>query len=89
MFQTEQRSLKWPSNRIAVGANTTCTFHVYDGTVSVPNLSLVPVGNNLRWGGSVQMTFVCCLLAAKRPSNMLLYLRDGSEQTILRAATLK
>ena len=30
-----------------------------------------------------------CLFVAKRPSNMLLYLRDGSAQTILHAATLK
>ena len=31
----------------------------------------------------------CCLLVAQRPSNMLVYLRDGSAQTILRAATLR
>ena len=28
-------------------------------------------------------------LLAERPSNMLVYLRDGSAQTILRAATLR
>ena len=28
------------------------------------------------------------MLAAERPSNRLVYLRDGSAQTILRAATL-
>ena len=32
--------------------------------------------------------FVGCLLA-KRPSNMPVYLKDGSPQTILRAATLR
>ena len=31
----------------------------------------------------------CCLLVALRPSNMRVYLRDGSAQTILRAATLR
>ena len=31
----------------------------------------------------------CCLLAAQRPSNILVYLRDGSAKTILRAATLR
>ena len=30
-----------------------------------------------------------CLLVVKRPSNMLVHLRDGSAQTILRAATLR
>ena len=30
-----------------------------------------------------------CLLVAYRPSNMRVYLRDGSAQTILRAATLR
>ena len=30
-----------------------------------------------------------CWLVAKRPSNRLVYLRDGSAQTILRAATLR
>ena len=30
-----------------------------------------------------------CLLVAYRPSNRLVYLRDGSAQTILRAATLR
>ena len=29
-----------------------------------------------------------CLLVAKRPSNMLVYLTDGSAQTIVHAATL-
>ena len=33
--------------------------------------------------------FVVCLLVAYRPSNMRVYLRDGSAQTILRAATLR
>ena len=32
---------------------------------------------------------VCCLLVALRPSNMLVYVRDGSAQTSLRAATLR
>ena len=30
-----------------------------------------------------------CLLAALRPGNMLVYLRDGSAQTVVRAATLR
>ena len=30
-----------------------------------------------------------CFLVAERASNMLLYLRDGSTHTILRAATLR
>ena len=30
-----------------------------------------------------------CWLVAYRPSNMRVYLRDGSAQTILRAATLR
>ena len=30
-----------------------------------------------------------CLLVAQRPTNMRVYLRDGSAQTILRAATLR
>ena len=30
-----------------------------------------------------------CWLVAKRPSNMLVYLRDGSAQTIVRAVTLR
>ena len=30
-----------------------------------------------------------CLLVAKRPSNIQVFLRDGSAQTILRAATLR
>ena len=30
-----------------------------------------------------------CLLVAQRPSNMRVYLRDGSAQTILRAAALR
>ena len=30
-----------------------------------------------------------CWLVAKRPSNMRVYLRDGSAQTIVRAATLR
>ena len=30
-----------------------------------------------------------CLFVAYRPSNMRVYLRDGSAQTILRAATLR
>ena len=30
-----------------------------------------------------------CWLVAYRPSNRLVYLRDGSAQTILRAATLR
>ena len=34
-------------------------------------------------------TFVVCWLVAYRPSNMRVYLRDGSAQTILRAATLR
>ena len=33
--------------------------------------------------------FFVCLLVAYRPSNMRVYLRDGSAQTILRAATLR
>ena len=33
--------------------------------------------------------FLFCLLVAYRPSNMRVYLRDGSAQTILRAATLR
>ena len=37
---------------------------------------------------AVAVVFVCWLVA-KRPSNMLVYLRDGFAQTILRAATLK
>ena len=32
---------------------------------------------------------IVCLLVAYRPSNMRVYLRDGSAQTILRAATLR
>ena len=32
--------------------------------------------------------FVCCLVAS-RPSDRLVYLRDGSTQTIVRAATLR
>ena len=32
---------------------------------------------------------LACCLVAYRPSNMLVYLRDGSAQTILRADTLK
>ena len=32
---------------------------------------------------------VVCLLAAERPSNMTVYLGDGSAQTSLRAATLR
>ena len=32
---------------------------------------------------------VVCLLVAQRPSNMRVYLRDGSAQTIVRAATLR
>ena len=32
---------------------------------------------------------IVCLLVVQRPSNMLEYLRDGSAQTILRAATLR
>ena len=35
-----------------------------------------------------QWRFVCWLVAY-RPSNMRVYLRDGSAQTILRAATLR
>ena len=31
----------------------------------------------------------CCWLVAYRPSNMLAYLRDGSAQTIVSAATLR
>ena len=31
----------------------------------------------------------CCLLVALRPSNMQVYLREGSAQVILRAATLR
>ena len=31
----------------------------------------------------------CFLLVASRPSNMRVYLRDGSAQTILRAVTLR
>ena len=30
-----------------------------------------------------------CWLVVKRPSNVLVYLNDGSAQTILRAATLR
>ena len=30
-----------------------------------------------------------CWLVAQRPSNMLVYLKDGSAQTIVRAATLR
>ena len=33
--------------------------------------------------------FCFCWLVAYRPSNMRVYLRDGSAQTILRAATLR
>ena len=32
---------------------------------------------------------IVCWLVALRPSNMRVYLRDGSVQTILRAATLR
>ena len=41
--------------------------------------------------GNVGASKVClfCLLVAYRPSNMQVYLRDGSAQTILRAATLR
>ena len=31
----------------------------------------------------------CCFLVAQRPSNMLVYLKDGSALTIVRAATLR
>ena len=37
-----------------------------------------------RWVGGWPV--VVCWLVAQRPSNMLVYLRDGSAQTILRAA---
>ena len=37
---------------------------------------------------ATSLRFVCWLVAY-RPSNMLVYLRDGSAQTILRAATLR
>ena len=33
--------------------------------------------------------FVVCLFVAERPGNMLVYLRDGSDQIIVRAATLR
>ena len=32
---------------------------------------------------------VCWLLNVKRPGNMLVYLRDGTVQTIVRAAALR
>ena len=35
------------------------------------------------------MESLFCWLVAYRPSNMLVYLRDGSAQTNLRAATLR
>ena len=43
-------------------------------------------GRRERGGG--ERLFVC-LLVAYHPSNMRVYLRDGSAQTILRAATLR
>ena len=43
---------------------------------------------SLQCGASPQVWFVCWL-AAYRPSNMRVYLRDGFAQTILRAATLR
>ena len=39
--------------------------------------------------GEVSGKDLFCLLVAYRPSNMRVYLRDGSAQTILRAATLR
>ena len=38
---------------------------------------------------SLSLESAVCWLAALRPSNMLVYLRDGSAQTILCAATLR
>ena len=61
-------------------------------------LSMVLIGapffQNVRGGGGEvgvegrRVQFVC-LLVAYRPSNRQVYLRDGSAQTILRAATLR
>ena len=42
----------------------------------------------IEWGGGGGFVLFC-LLVAYRPSNMRVYLRDGSAQTILRAATLR
>ena len=44
----------------------------------------------MRLGGGLEGQIgLFCLLVAYRPSNMPVYLRDGSAQTILRAATLR
>ena len=49
--------------------------------------ALQSVNNEHRYVSHVLGLFVCWLVAC--PSNMLVYLTDGSAQTILRAATLR
>ena len=44
-------------------------------------MSLLPLDH-------IALALALCLLVASRPSNMLVYLRDGSAQTIVNAATL-
>ena len=53
-------------------------------------LSTPPVGPSPLYLSLTGISLVLfCLLVAYRPSNMRVYLRDGSAQTILRAATLR
>ena len=58
---------------------------------SFPSQLFLHCGTCYMFGGCTsRFSFYCvCLLAAKRPSNRLVYLRDGSAQTILRATTLR
>ena len=76
-------------------------FQFAVASVRIPVICAV-VGTGYKWESS-EVSFLssslflllqlgegcCCWLVALRPSNRLVYLRDGSAQTILRAATLR
>ena len=62
--------------------------------VGLPRISTAVTERRLRfsghcWGVHRVWDVVVGLLVASRPSNRLVYLRDGSAQTTLRAATLR
>ena len=60
---------------------------VWDGRLEGAEGAWIEQGVKSRKGSSG--VFVVCWLVAVRPSNMLVYLRDGSAQTIVLAAKMR
>ena len=71
------------SRFVCVGWSVCCHHPHRSQLVDLPVFTLISV-----CATASEVEFVC-LLVSYRPSNMRVYLRDGSAQTILRAATLR